>query len=68
MLEAHGQPMVYFEDIKDEVFDMVKPADPLKITLEDLLKRLVLFLWNYRYLHMSLCVDMYLWAHTRVCW
>ncbi len=25
-----------FEDIKDEIFDMVKPADPLYITLKDL--------------------------------
>ncbi|KAF7998211.1 hypothetical protein HCN44_009609 [Aphidius gifuensis] len=26
-----------FEDVKDEIFDMVKPADPCKITLQDLL-------------------------------
>ncbi|XP_065196262.1 serine/threonine-protein phosphatase 2A regulatory subunit B'' subunit gamma-like isoform X1 [Sycon ciliatum] len=38
MLEAHGQPMVQFEDVKDEIFDMVKPVDSLKITLEDLLR------------------------------
>ncbi|XP_037093338.1 serine/threonine-protein phosphatase 2A regulatory subunit B'' subunit gamma-like [Pollicipes pollicipes] len=36
-LKAHGQEPVPFEDIKDEVFDMVKPADPLKITLQDLI-------------------------------
>ena len=35
-LKAHGQEPVPFEDIKDEVFDMVKPADPLRITLQDL--------------------------------
>ncbi|XP_043241636.1 serine/threonine-protein phosphatase 2A regulatory subunit B'' subunit gamma-like [Amphibalanus amphitrite] len=35
-LKAHGQEPILFEDIKDEVFDMVKPADPLRITLQDL--------------------------------
>ncbi|XP_011494635.1 PREDICTED: serine/threonine-protein phosphatase 2A regulatory subunit B'' subunit gamma-like [Ceratosolen solmsi marchali] len=32
-----GQEPVSFEDVKDEIFDMVKPSDPYKITLQDLL-------------------------------
>eukprot|EP00698_Gefionella_okellyi_P018529 TRINITY_DN5564_c0_g1_i2.p1 TRINITY_DN5564_c0_g1~~TRINITY_DN5564_c0_g1_i2.p1 ORF type:complete len:304 (-),score=77.91 TRINITY_DN5564_c0_g1_i2:1982-2893(-) len=32
-----GCDPVNVEDVKDEIFDMVKPADPLKITIEDLL-------------------------------
>jgi len=36
-MTMHGQEPVSFEDVKDEIFDMVKPADPCKITLEDLL-------------------------------
>ncbi|CAG0884692.1 unnamed protein product [Cyprideis torosa] len=32
------QEWVSFEDIKDEIFDMVKPVDPLKITLSDLIR------------------------------
>lgn len=35
-MRAHGQEPVSFEDVKDEIFDMVKPADPLKVTLHDL--------------------------------
>lgn len=31
----HGQEPVPFEDVKDEIFDMVRPADPYKITLQD---------------------------------
>ncbi len=26
-----------FEDVKDEIFDMVHPKDPLRITLQDLI-------------------------------
>mmetsp|Transcript_42560 Transcript_42560/g.100151 ORF Transcript_42560/g.100151 Transcript_42560/m.100151 type:complete len:313 (+) Transcript_42560:319-1257(+) len=37
-LERSGHPVVEVVDVKDEIFDMVKPADPLKITLEDLEK------------------------------
>ncbi|XP_044727195.1 serine/threonine-protein phosphatase 2A regulatory subunit B'' subunit gamma-like [Chrysoperla carnea] len=36
-LVSHGAEPVIFEDIKDEIFDMVKPADPTKITLQDLI-------------------------------
>ncbi|XP_014484205.1 PREDICTED: serine/threonine-protein phosphatase 2A regulatory subunit B'' subunit gamma-like isoform X2 [Dinoponera quadriceps] len=36
-MTMHGQEPVSFEDVKDEIFDMVKPADPCKITLQDLL-------------------------------
>lgn len=28
------------EDVKDEIFDMVQPADPLKITAKDLAVRI----------------------------
>jgi len=37
MIRVHGQEPVSFADVKDEIFDMVKPADPLKITLQDLI-------------------------------
>nr|CAB3265107.1 serine/threonine-protein phosphatase 2A regulatory subunit B'' subunit gamma [Phallusia mammillata] len=37
MMRLHGQEPVSFADVKDEIFDMVKPADPLKITLQDLI-------------------------------
>eukprot|EP01135_Chromosphaera_perkinsii_P011787 Nk52_evm33s2496 gene=Nk52_evmTU33s2496 len=33
-----GQEYVAFEDVKDEIFDMVRPKDPLKITCDDLVK------------------------------
>ncbi|CAG0883280.1 unnamed protein product [Darwinula stevensoni] len=36
-LKSHGQEPVNFEDIKDECFDMVKPKDPTKIMLKDLI-------------------------------
>ncbi|XP_064622288.1 serine/threonine-protein phosphatase 2A regulatory subunit B'' subunit gamma-like isoform X2 [Lineus longissimus] len=36
-MKVHGQEPVSFEDVKDEIFDMIKPADPLKITLQDLI-------------------------------
>jgi len=35
-MRRHGQDPVPFLDVKDEIFDMVAPADPLKITLADL--------------------------------
>jgi hypothetical protein len=35
-MEKHNQELVKFEDVKDEIFDMVRPSDPLKITLKDL--------------------------------
>uniref|UniRef100_A0A915KQ75 Serine/threonine-protein phosphatase 2A regulatory subunit B'' subunit gamma n=1 Tax=Romanomermis culicivorax TaxID=13658 RepID=A0A915KQ75_ROMCU len=37
-LEEQDQPPVSFEDIKDEIFDMVKPENQLRITLKDLTK------------------------------
>nr|XP_002127549.1 serine/threonine-protein phosphatase 2A regulatory subunit B'' subunit gamma [Ciona intestinalis] len=37
MMKRHGQEPVSFADVKDEIFDMVKPEDPLKITLQDLI-------------------------------
>lgn len=36
-MKAHGAEPVSFEDVKDELFDMVRPKDPGKITLNDLL-------------------------------
>lgn len=36
---AHRAERVNFEDVKDEIFDMVKPAHPGRITLKDLLRR-----------------------------
>ncbi|RVE57006.1 hypothetical protein OJAV_G00211750 [Oryzias javanicus] len=35
-MKQHGQEPVSFQDVKDEIFDMVKPQDPYKITLQDL--------------------------------
>jgi len=37
-MRKHGQDPVPFLDVKDEIFDMVAPADPLKITLSDLIR------------------------------
>lgn len=36
-MNEHKQDPVSFQDVKDEIFDMTKPADPTKITLQDLL-------------------------------
>jgi len=36
-LKMHNQTPVNFKDVKDEIFDMVKPQDPMRITLQDLL-------------------------------
>ena len=38
-MRVHGQEPVSFQDVKDEIFDMVRPADPYKITLQDLITR-----------------------------
>ena len=37
-MKKHGQEPVQFEDVKDEIFDMVAPGDPLRITLADLIR------------------------------
>ena len=37
MMQRNGQEVIGFQDVKDEIFDMVKPADPLRITLQDLI-------------------------------
>lgn len=39
LIVAHRAEKVNFEDVKDEIFDMIKPLDPLKITLKDLIAR-----------------------------
>ncbi|XP_076063118.1 serine/threonine-protein phosphatase 2A regulatory subunit B'' subunit gamma isoform X2 [Oratosquilla oratoria] len=36
-MRQHNQEPVNFEDVKDEIFDMVKPANPFQITLQDLI-------------------------------
>ncbi|WAR18580.1 P2R3C-like protein [Mya arenaria] len=35
-MRTHGQEPVSFQDVKDEIFDMVKPVDPLRLSLDDL--------------------------------
>lgn len=40
-MSQHEQNPVSFQDVKDEMFDMIKPVDPTKITLQDLLNRFV---------------------------
>lgn len=37
-MKLHGQDPVGFEDVKDEIFDMVKPEQPCRITLRDLVR------------------------------
>ncbi|CAN7978832.1 unnamed protein product [Ixodes persulcatus] len=37
-MRLHDQEPVGFEDVKDEIFDMVKPEDPSRITLRDLIR------------------------------
>ncbi|CAL8088430.1 unnamed protein product [Orchesella dallaii] len=37
-MQKHTPESVKFCDIKDEIFDMVKPKDPMKITLQDLME------------------------------
>uniref|UniRef100_A0A1B6HTW8 Serine/threonine-protein phosphatase 2A regulatory subunit B'' subunit gamma n=3 Tax=Homalodisca TaxID=139475 RepID=A0A1B6HTW8_9HEMI len=36
-MSQYKQNAVSFQDVKDEMFDMIKPVDPTKITLQDLL-------------------------------
>jgi serine/threonine-protein phosphatase 2A regulatory subunit B'' len=35
---AHGAEPVNFEDVKDEIFDMIRPQHPARITLHDLVR------------------------------
>ncbi|XP_078515501.1 serine/threonine-protein phosphatase 2A regulatory subunit B'' subunit gamma isoform X1 [Lissotriton helveticus] len=37
-MKVHSQEPVSFQDVKDEIFDMVKPKDSFKITLQDLIQ------------------------------
>lgn len=37
-MQAHNQDPVSFQDVKDEIFDMVKPDHPHRITLKDLIR------------------------------
>jgi len=36
-MEKHGHELVLLHDVKDEIFDMVKPIDPIRITVQDLI-------------------------------
>ena len=36
-MEKHGHELVNVADVKDEIFDMIKPSNPLWITLQDLI-------------------------------
>ncbi|XP_041970964.1 serine/threonine-protein phosphatase 2A regulatory subunit B'' subunit gamma-like isoform X2 [Aricia agestis] len=38
LMVAHGAEPVSFEDVKDEIFDMIKPEHPARITLQDLVR------------------------------
>ncbi|CAB3229828.1 unnamed protein product [Arctia plantaginis] len=35
---AHGAEPVNFDDVKDEIFDMIRPENPSRITLQDLIR------------------------------
>lgn len=35
---AHGAEPVNFDDVKDEIFDMIRPLHPARITLQDLVR------------------------------
>ncbi|CAG9570662.1 unnamed protein product [Danaus chrysippus] len=35
---AHGAEPVNFDDVKDEIFDMIRPEHPYRITLQDLVR------------------------------
>ncbi|XP_047035334.1 serine/threonine-protein phosphatase 2A regulatory subunit B'' subunit gamma-like [Helicoverpa zea] len=35
---AHGAEPVNFDDVKDEIFDMIRPSEPSRITLADLVR------------------------------
>lgn len=37
-ISTHRTQTVSFEDIKDEIYDMVRPSDPVKITLKDIIR------------------------------
>lgn len=38
-IDAHRAEKVNFEDVKDEIFDMIKPKNPHRITYKDLINR-----------------------------
>lgn len=38
LLKMNAQELVPFENIQNEIFDMVKPSQPDRITLKDLLR------------------------------
>ena len=59
MMEQHQEP-IEFEDVKDEIYDMVKPQFPLIITLQDLIQR-------YVYMCVCVCVCMCVCVCVCVC-
>ena len=36
MMQIKAEP-VPFQDVSDEIFDMVRPTDPMRITIQDLI-------------------------------
>lgn len=39
LMQQHKQEIVAFDDVNDEIFDMIRPADPSKLTLQDFINR-----------------------------
>ena len=63
MMMVQGQEPIEFEDVKDEIFDMVKPQFPLIITLQDLITWCVcgevfVCVWGVG----SVCMCVYVWG------
>jgi len=52
-MKTHSQEPVSFDDIKNEIFDMVKPDDSLKITLQDLVR------CNNGHIVVSILIDLH---------
>ena len=50
--------------VQDEIFDMVKPADPLHLTLQDLITRYCTYIHRQLQLYISCSYAMY----TTTCW
>ena len=55
-MKLHGQEPVSFHDVKDEIFDMVKPKDPLHLTLQDLIQRYDKFSVTSRVKYSFTCI------------
>lgn len=44
---AHGADPVVFDDVKDEIFDMIRPAHPSRITLQVITRNFILSLLSF---------------------